>query len=339
MSEQALPERPDAGQLRRLAKELRAAARAGDPGAIQRLRQYVNDDPATVRLSAAQLVVAREHGFASWPRLMEHLQARRLGLQPALSGLAPMGAVAAGVLDDGQVVVLAGRVFSIASDAQDASRLRLTVVPAIGAAPGEAPDQREVVVSCRRDARVRTARRVPPGERLDGPGLTSGPDRFAIEALIGAERVRPGRIILTAGTVTSPHPEGDRGDRGDRGERVRFALRDEDGEDWYEFLIECPGDMQLPTLRRKALETRGLRFDQAVTADRLDPGQIVTLDGYVMSVGADPADPGCVRLVLVRALGLADDRPDQREITLICPRDMMFGTAVAHNIELTPPPR
>ncbi len=87
MSEQALPERPDAGQLRRLAKELRAAARAGDPGTVQRLRQHIDDDPATVSLSAAQLVVAREHGFASWPRLMEHLEARRLGLQPLLSGL------------------------------------------------------------------------------------------------------------------------------------------------------------------------------------------------------------------------------------------------------------
>ena len=40
---------------------------------------HVDDDPATVRLSAAQLVVAREHGFASWPRLMEHLEARRSG--------------------------------------------------------------------------------------------------------------------------------------------------------------------------------------------------------------------------------------------------------------------
>jgi hypothetical protein len=83
--------------------------------------------------------------------------------------------------------------------------------------------------------------------------MAGGPDRFAIEGAIGAERVRPGRIIVTAGTVTSPHPEGD------RGERVRFALRDEDGEDWYEFLIVCPGDMQMPTVRRT--EIRGLRFD------------------------------------------------------------------------------
>jgi len=100
-------------------------------------------------------------------------------------------------------------------------RMRLRVVPVIGAAPGEAPDQREVILSCRADARVRTVRRVPSGEQLDGPGLTSGPDRFAVEGVIGVERVKPGRIILTAGTVTSPHAEGE------HGERVRFALRAE----------------------------------------------------------------------------------------------------------------
>jgi hypothetical protein len=322
MSEQALPERPDAGQLRRMAKELRAAARAGDPGAIQRLRNHVDAHPATVSLSAAQLVVAREHGFASWPRLMEHLEARR---RPVLSGLSPRRAVVASALDDGLTVVLFGRVTSIVSDAQDGGRARLTVVPVIGADPGEALDQREIVVSCRGDARVRTARRVPSGEQPDGPGLTSGPDRFAVEGVIAVERVKPGRIILTAGTVTSPHSEGD------RGERVRFALR---AENWDEFLVVCPGDMRLATARP---EPRGLRSDKDVLAHRLVSGQIVTLDGYVMSAGPDPADPGRVRLVLARALGFRDERPDQREIVLSCPRDMMFETAVPHNIELTPP--
>jgi hypothetical protein len=324
MSEQALPERPDAGQLRRMAKELRAAARAGDPGAVQRLRNHVDAHPATVSLSAAQLVVAREHGFASWPRLMEHLEARR---RPVLSSLSPRRAVVASALDDGPTVVLAGRVTSIVSDVQDGGRLRLTIVPVIGAAPGEAPDQREIVVSCRGDARVRTARRAPSGEQLDGPGLTSGPDRFAVEGVIAVERVKPGRIILTAGTVTSPHPEGD------RSERVRFALR---AENWDEFLVVCPGDMRLATARP---EPRGLVSDKEVIAHRLVSGQIVTLDGYVMSAGPDPADPGRVRLVLARALGFKDERPDQRDIVLSCPRDMMFETTVPHNIEVTPPPQ
>ncbi|MGD0706579.1 MAG: hypothetical protein ABSA02_42710 [Trebonia sp.] len=325
MSDQALPAHPDAGQLRRMAKELRTAARAGDPGAVQRLRDQVDANPATVSLSAAQLVVAREHGFASWPRLMEHLEARR---RPVLSGLSPRQAVAASALDDGKTVVLVGRVTSIVSDAEDGSRVRLTVVPVMGADPGEAPDQREIVVSCRGDARVRTARRLPAGEQPDGPGLTGGPDRFAVEGVIAVERVRPGRIILSAGTVTSPHSEGD------HGERVRFALR---AENWDEFLVVCPGDMRLASARR---EPRGLVSDKNLTADRLASGQIVTVDGYVMSAGPDPADPGRVRLVLARALGLnPDETPDQREIVLSCPRDMVFETAVAHNIELTPPPR
>jgi hypothetical protein len=324
MSEQALPERPDAGQLRRMAKELRAAARAGDPGAVQRLRNHVDADHAAVSLSAAQLVVAREHGFASWPRLMEHLDARR---RPVLSSLSPRHAVAASALDDGKTVVLAGRVTSIVPDAADGGRLRLTFVPVMGADPGEAPDQREIVLSCRGDARVRTARRLASGEQPDGPGLTSGPDRFAVEGVIAVERVKPGRIILTAGTVTSPHSEGD------RGERVRFALR---AENWDEFLVACPADMRLATARP---EPRGLRSDKDVIAHRLVSGQIVSLDGYVMSAGPDPADPGRVRLVLARALGFKDERPDQRDIVLSCPRDMMFETAVPHNIELTPPPQ
>jgi hypothetical protein len=324
MSEQALPARPDAGQLRRLAKELRAAARAGDPGAVQRLRNHVDADPATASLSVAQLVVAREHGFASWPRLMEHLEARRM---PVLSSLSPRRAVAASALDDGQTVVLAGRVTCIVSDAQDGGWLRLTVVPVMGAAPGEAPDQREIVVSCRGDARVRTVRRLPSGEQPDGPGLTSGPDRFAVEGVTEVERVKPGRVILTAGSVTSPQAAGE------HGERVRFALR---AENWDEFLVVCPGDMRLATARP---EPRGLRSEKNLTADRLASGQIVTLDGYVMSAGPDPADPGRIRLVLARALGFNDERPDQREVVLSCPRDMVFETAVPHNIELTPPPR
>ena len=59
-----LPERPDLAQLRRRAKELLASARSGDPAALQRLRQ--RRDP---RLADAQFAIAREHGFASWPRL------------------------------------------------------------------------------------------------------------------------------------------------------------------------------------------------------------------------------------------------------------------------------
>lgn len=66
----SLPERPDLAQLGRRAKELRDAARRGDPVALERLSRH-HPPPAQgkVTLAAAQLVVAREFGFPSWARL------------------------------------------------------------------------------------------------------------------------------------------------------------------------------------------------------------------------------------------------------------------------------
>jgi ankyrin repeat protein len=68
----ALPARPDLDQLRRRAKELRDAARAGDSAALARMSGF-----DTISLAAAQLVIARELGFASWPRLKASVLARR----------------------------------------------------------------------------------------------------------------------------------------------------------------------------------------------------------------------------------------------------------------------
>src|SRR5215472_1433218 len=66
----SLPERPDLDQLRRQAKELRDAASRGDAAAVER---YGRHHPAALQgvasLASAQLVIARELGFASWPRL------------------------------------------------------------------------------------------------------------------------------------------------------------------------------------------------------------------------------------------------------------------------------
>jgi ankyrin repeat protein len=72
----SLPEHPDLGQLRRRAKELRDAARVGDATARQRLARHHPTPPVgPVRLAAAQLVIARELGFASWPGLTAALEA------------------------------------------------------------------------------------------------------------------------------------------------------------------------------------------------------------------------------------------------------------------------
>jgi hypothetical protein len=83
----------------------------------------------------------------------------------------------------------------------------------------------------------------------------------------------------------------------------------------------------------------GLMFDAPRSAEELEEGKIIVLDGHVMEVGPDPDDPERIRLVLVRALGPPPGKnPDQREIVLICPRDMQFALARPHNIELAPLP-
>jgi hypothetical protein len=60
-----LPERPDLDQLRHQARGLQRAAAGGDRAAADRLG-VASPRPS---LAAAQLAVAREYGFSSWPRL------------------------------------------------------------------------------------------------------------------------------------------------------------------------------------------------------------------------------------------------------------------------------
>lgn len=72
----SLPQRPSLDQLRHQAKELLAAARAGDAAALNRFESHVGVVAReSVVLSLAQLVIAREHGFASWARLKAAVQA------------------------------------------------------------------------------------------------------------------------------------------------------------------------------------------------------------------------------------------------------------------------
>jgi ankyrin repeat protein len=59
----------DLDQLRKQAKELVRAARAGEPEALERLG---GREPILAR---AQLVLAREHGYPSWPRLVAAAEA------------------------------------------------------------------------------------------------------------------------------------------------------------------------------------------------------------------------------------------------------------------------
>lgn len=69
-----LPARADLDQLRSRAKELLQAAQRGDLEALARLRA-VSDRLA---LTAAQLAIAREYGFASWAELKGEVERRAI---------------------------------------------------------------------------------------------------------------------------------------------------------------------------------------------------------------------------------------------------------------------
>src|SRR5207248_5331572 len=84
MSSYELPERPDLGQLRRRARELRDAVRAGDSVAQERVARQLPAPRSPLTLAEAQLVVAREHGFAATPRLKIAVQGQAVSLHEAV---------------------------------------------------------------------------------------------------------------------------------------------------------------------------------------------------------------------------------------------------------------
>src|SRR5262245_38613700 len=74
----ALPGRPDLDQLRRQARELLRAAAASDEQALGRIRAVSQKQT----LSAAQLAIAREYGYPSWPKLRAEVLRRQAGTEP-----------------------------------------------------------------------------------------------------------------------------------------------------------------------------------------------------------------------------------------------------------------
>lgn len=70
----SLPAAPSLELLRKRARSLLRAHRAGEPEALDRVRRHHPRATEAIQLADAQLVVAREHGFASWPRLKAYVE-------------------------------------------------------------------------------------------------------------------------------------------------------------------------------------------------------------------------------------------------------------------------
>lgn len=73
-----LPPRPSLEFEHKEAKALLRRLRAGDPDSLARARSrhpaIASTPPVRIRLADAQLVIAREYGFASWPRLVRYFE-------------------------------------------------------------------------------------------------------------------------------------------------------------------------------------------------------------------------------------------------------------------------
>jgi hypothetical protein len=83
----SLPSRPNLEQLKTQAKELHKEFLASQPEAVARVREFHpvlahSSNKArkeSFRLHDAQLVIALEYGFASWPKLKEHVESTLVG--------------------------------------------------------------------------------------------------------------------------------------------------------------------------------------------------------------------------------------------------------------------
>lgn len=90
MDAKAPPARPSLEQYRKQAKELFKICKSGDSDALQRIKRHHPHssklaNPTTlgsVTLTDAQLVIAREHAFESWPKFAKHIEALARGSSP-----------------------------------------------------------------------------------------------------------------------------------------------------------------------------------------------------------------------------------------------------------------
>jgi hypothetical protein len=88
MPDAQIPDRPNLEQYKKQAKELARDCAQRNPAALERIHRHprfrqltpdqIPDQLPTIALADAQLVLAREHGFPSWPKFAAHLETLRI---------------------------------------------------------------------------------------------------------------------------------------------------------------------------------------------------------------------------------------------------------------------
>lgn len=255
-----LPGRPNIDQLRHQARELLRAATSGEPTALARIQALSR----RVTLSAAQLVVAREHGFASWPALHAEVERRLAELSPeeggtgqaraswSFGGASPIE-TAAGTLYPGGLVAGPDHTFLDASLMPSGeTRHRLAVPPADGSA-------RAAWAQGAGDAMVALAEAVIGAVALtDDQGTTYA---LHVEAISGSpvrhEQER-GLVSLRLGVDPGPGPEHGWLELGGQGGSAARLMPSAHPRTHVSRLEPLPGDPAVRELSQWALRLIGL---------------------------------------------------------------------------------
>jgi ankyrin repeat protein len=107
MDVKALPARPNLEQYKKQSKELLKLCASGDPDSLRRIKRNnsrlakLSDDAfrnVVLHLADAQLAIAREHGFESWPKFAKHIEDLTRASSPVSIFESAVDAVVAGDL-------------------------------------------------------------------------------------------------------------------------------------------------------------------------------------------------------------------------------------------------
>ena len=242
-------------------------------------------------------------------------------------------AVPAVELEEREFVVIEGRVLASDCDTDDGSRVRLTIVQALGPPPGDQPDPHETVLICPADMILLTARHyVSNADMPHGDGMHLPKASLIYEDALAARDVVSGQVVMLDGQLVST--DGEPADRGLLRLTFRSGVRPPHGSlpDRREIVLVCPRETIMVTVTRMA----GWPVDKSVAADELEDDQAVILKGRVVGCTSDPTGPSpIVSAVAFAQSGSSERQGPSDRIGLCAGRRRTTAQATIRSCQLT----